>query len=95
MFVFVFNCDSFPYMVCEAFACAVPALLDELTTEVSMRTLFSLVYPSLRVDMKQAQPFQGIPAPYILGYWSKVVALLCKRRPGALMRFLSLQVNGI
>jgi len=34
---------SFPYMVCEAFACAVPALLDELSSEGSLRTLFSLM----------------------------------------------------
>lgn len=82
---------SFPYMVCEAFSCAVPALLDELVTEQSLCALFSLLLPALRPDMQAGR--RGRPAPYVLGYWAKVVALLCKRRPAALMRFLSLQVR--
>ena len=81
----------FPYMVCEAFSCAVPALLDELASEQSLRALFSLVLPSLRPDLQAGR--RGGPAPYVLGYWAKVVALLCKRRPALLMRFLSLQVR--
>ena len=78
-------------MVCEAFSCAVPVLLDELVTESSLRALFSLVLPTLRPDMQAGR--RGQPAPYVLGYWAKVVALLCKRRPAALVRFLSLQVR--
>ena len=56
----------------------------------------SLVLPSLRPDLHDTSSSSSSsaapPPPYLLGYWSKVAALLCKRRPAALMQYLNLQV---
>ena len=88
-------------MACEILSCAVPKILDALVSRsgaMHLDTLFSLVSPRLRAATALRCGWKsssstggggGMPPPsYLLGYWCKVVGIVAKRRPAALVTYL-------